>query len=150
MRVVRVVAVEYQVVHVIALEQSLIVIMYAVVQVSKTDVAAVVALLTLGADAVNLVRLDVIQLVVVPLLMLDVAVDSYAVRVVEVEFLQVHVIALEQSLTVIMYAVVQVSITDVAAVVALLMLDVDVDNLLLLGVIQRVVVQLLMLAVGVE
>ena len=79
-----------------------------------------------------------------------VVVDRYVVHVVEVEFLQVHVIALEQSLTVIMYAVVQVSITDVAAVVALLMLDVDVDNLLLLGVIQRVVVQLLMLAVGVE
>ena len=79
-----------------------------------------------------------------------VVVDRYVVHVVEVEFLQVHVIVLEQSLTVIMYAVVQVSITDVAAVVALLMLDVDVDNLLLLGVIQRVVVQLLMLAVGVE
>ena len=79
-----------------------------------------------------------------------VVVDRYVVRVVEVEFLQVHVIVREQSLTVIMYAVVQVSITDVAAVVALLMLDVDVDNLRLLGVIQRVVAQLSMLVVGVE
>ena len=79
-----------------------------------------------------------------------VVVDRYVVRVVEVEFLQVHVIVREQSLTVIMYAVVQVSITDVAAVVALLTLDADAVNLLRLGVIQLAVVQLLMLAVGVE
>ena len=79
-----------------------------------------------------------------------VVVDRYVVRVVEVEFLQVHVIVREQSLTVIMYAVVQVSITDVAAVVALSMLDVDAVNLVRLGVIQRVVAQLSMLVVGVE
>ena len=79
-----------------------------------------------------------------------VVVDRYVVRVVEVEFLQVHVIVREQSLTVIMYAVVQVSITDVAAVVALLTLGADAVNLVRLGVIQRVVAQLSMLVVGVE
>ena len=66
-----------------------------------------------------------------------VVVDRYVVRVVEMEFLQVHVIVREQS------------IMDAAAVVALSMLDVDAVNLVHLDVIQYAVVQLWIMAVGV-
>ena len=71
-----------------------------------------------------------------------VVVDRYVVRVVEVEFLQVHVIVQAKPLIVLGHAVVQVSIMGAVVVVALSMLAVAVDKLEYLLVLVTVLVML--------